>query len=291
MDIRRPDQVWLRQGRSLIHFSSTDEGRDVWKFTLSKCLEKPKGQRGAAPSSTSLVMSPSLSRSISGAGPVLTDEEKAQEALFEQAKNLCTNAAQKAVVTNIRAEYHLSQGRAELSAKYLAQCPAALAPFADTAIRLALPRLGIDDPQGYGHSASAKNSLSASNIPLISYLSDKLRVAQMNQDRMTATMLGAWLTELYLHERGEQPHRGSMASGGRHDDAMLGQFLSNLQNTDAKTIMRILASHDVSATECAAYAAQSGDIATAVNTALAAGSDNASVSTLDMRYWFFILSS
>ncbi|CAB9513727.1 Vacuolar Protein (Partial), partial [Seminavis robusta] len=174
MDIRRPDQVWLRHGRSLIHISSTQEDRDVWKFTLAKCLEKPpQKQQGRALANTSSSM-PSLSRSISGAGPLLTEEEKAQEALFEQAKNLCTNAAQKAVVTAIRAEYHLSQGRAELASKYLAQCPPALAPFADTAIRLALPRLGIDDPQGYGHSAAAKASLASSNVPLITYLSDKL---------------------------------------------------------------------------------------------------------------------
>ena len=273
MDIRRPDQVWLRQGRSLIHISSTQEDRDVWKFTLSKCLDMPtqKGSRSFSQNSSSATKLPSLSRSISGANPILTEEEKAQEVLFEQAKNLCTNAAQKAVVTTIRAEYHLSQGRAELAAKYLAQCPPALAPFADTAIRLALPRLGIDDPHGYGYSTKAKASLAASNVPLITYLSDKLRVSQMNQDKMACTMMGAWLTELYLHERGEH--------GQYQDDAMLGEFLSNyVQNTDAKTIMRILSSHDVSATECASYAASSGDIATAVNTALAVGSADAAVS-------------
>lgn len=274
MDIRRPDQVWLRQGRSLIHISSTQEDRDVWKFTLSKCLEMPtnKGDRNSLASNSANNVVPSLSRSLSGAIPVLTEEEKAQEALFEKAKSLCTNAAQKAVVTTIRAEYHLSQGRAELAAKYLAQCPPALAPFADTAIRLALPRLGIDDPQGYGHSSQAKASLAASNIPLISYLSDKLRVSQMNQDKMACTMMGAWLTELYLHERGEH--------GQEQEDSMLSQFLTkHVHNTDAKTIMRILSSHDVSARECASYAAQSGDIATAVNTALAIGTTDATVCT------------
>jgi len=275
MDIRRPDQVWLRQGRSLIHISSTQEDRDVWKFTLSKCLETPTnkpGRSGGMGNSTLTIdRVPSLSRAITGAGPVLTDEEKAQEAMFEQAKSLCTNAAQKAVVTAIRAEYHLSQGRGELAAKYFAQCPPSLAPFADTALRLALPRLGIDDPQGYGHSAAAKAALSSSDVPLITYLSDKMRVSQLNQDKRASTMMGAWLTELYLHERGEHQR------GGKNEDAMLSQFLKNLQNTDAKTIMRILASHDVSATECASYAAQSGDIASAVNTALAMGSTNPTV--------------
>jgi len=277
MDVRRPDQVWLRHGRSLIHISSTQEDRDVWKFTLEKCLEAPKGKQPLKSSST---QHPSLSRAISGAGPLLTEEEKAQEALFEQAKNLCTNAAQKAVVTKIRAEYHLSQGKAELAAKYLAQCPPTLAPFADTSIRLALPRLGIDDPQGYGYSDEAKNALSASNISLITFLSDKLRVSQMNQDKMSSTMIAAWLTELYLHERGEQQQQ-QKDKGGQHDDAMLSQFLGNLHNTDAKTILKILASHDVSATECSSYAAKSGDIATAVNTALAVGSTDASAGAQD----------
>jgi Pep3/Vps18/deep orange family len=65
MDVRRPDQIWLRKGRSLIHISSSSqEDRDVWKYTLQKCLAMP-------------------------------DDVKAQEGLFEQAKTLCTNAAQK----------------------------------------------------------------------------------------------------------------------------------------------------------------------------------------------------
>jgi len=276
MDIRRPDQVWLRKARSLIHISSSQEDRDVWKFTLKKSLEMPI--RGGAPSQ----MKPSLlDRTGAGGGANLSEEEKAQEALFEQAKALCTNAAQKAVVTAMRAEYHLSEGRAELSAKYLAQCPPSLEPFADTSIRLALPKLGIDDPQGYGGSSKARSSLESSNIPLITYLSDKMRVGKMNDDKMTCTMIGAWLTELYLHERGER----LTASAGEEGTAtkevqssqrmMLANFLNgNVNNMDAKTIMKILTSHDVGASECAKYAAKSGDIATAVNAALCVGSKN-----------------
>lgn len=263
MDTRRPDQVWLRKARSLIHISSSQEDRDVWKFTLSKCLEmQPKSVTIAPPTS--------LSRSLVGAVPALSEEERNQEALFDQAKNLCANAAQKAVVTAVRAEYHLSQGRSELAAKYLAQCPPVLEPFADTAIRLALPMLGIDDPQGYGQSDVAKACLSSSNIPLITYLGDKMRVGKMNDDKMTCTMIGAWLTELYLNERGIS--NGSTTKSRdleSSERAMLGQFLTNhVNNTDAKSIMKILSSHDVSAIECAAYAARSGDIAAAVNTAL-----------------------
>lgn len=156
MDIRRPDEVWFRKGRMLVHISSSQEDRDVWKFTLKKCLEMPTSTEGSRshPSSPAekaaarKMMTPSLdltSRYLGGATHVLTEEEKAQEALFEQAKTLCTNASQKAVVTAVRAEYHLMQGRGELAAKYLAQCPSALEPFSDTSIRLALSKLGIDD--------------------------------------------------------------------------------------------------------------------------------------------------
>ena len=258
MDIRRPDQVWLRKARSLVHISPSQEDRDVWKFTLFKCLEMQSSrltsspQKGGGGSRTS----------------AMTEDEKAQEALFEQAKSLCTNPSQKAVVTAVRAEYHLSQGRGELAAKYLAQCPPVLEPFADTVVRLALPMLHIDDPQSYGGSAQARASLK-SNLPLIAYLSDKMRVGKMNNDKMTCTMIGAWLAELYLHER-DTSSSAKLA---------LSQFLTNhVNNMDAKTIMKILSSHDVSAADCASYAASSGDISTAVNAALRVGSDSSSSS-------------
>lgn len=298
MDIRRPDQVWLRKARSLVHISSSCEDRDVWKFTLSKCLEmpahssatSPASRTGGGPSSRGVGLGalPDFSRqTMSGAPtiPALTEEEKAHEAMFEHAKTLCTNTIQKAVVTAIRAEYHLSQGRTELAAKYLAQCPPLLAPFPDTSIRLALPMLGIDDPQSYGHSLKAKKSLTTSNLALITYLSDKMRVAKMNDDGVVCTMVGAWLAELYLHERERSatsalglaattsPRRNHRAAGASHQ-ALLNQFLTNHVNSmDAKTIMRILASHDVSAGECSSFAAASGDVGTAVNAALSVGSD------------------
>eukprot|EP00751_Fragilariopsis_kerguelensis_P001799 CAMPEP_0170818612 /NCGR_PEP_ID=MMETSP0733-20121128/40866_1 /TAXON_ID=186038 /ORGANISM="Fragilariopsis kerguelensis, Strain L26-C5" /LENGTH=1240 /DNA_ID=CAMNT_0011178811 /DNA_START=8 /DNA_END=3730 /DNA_ORIENTATION=+ len=251
-DIRRPDQVWLRNARSLVHISSSQEDRDVWKYTLFRSLNMT-----AQSSSKKATVTGSTSRNF------LNEEEKAQEMLFEQAKSLCTNPSQKAVVTAVRAEYHLSQGRAELAAKYLSQCPSVLEPFADTAVRLALTNLGIDDPHSYGGSALARGALK-SNLPLITYLLDKMRVGKNNNDKMTCTMIGAWLTELYLHERYSFP--GAKQS--------LTQFLSqNVHTMDAKTIMKILTSHDVSATDCAAYAAVSGDIATAVNAALRVSHD------------------
>jgi hypothetical protein len=295
MDIRRPDQVWLRKARSLVHISSSQEDRDVWKFTLQKCLDMPVKNRGdsSTPTHDTSLLKPLFDRSTSVAIQ-LTDEEKAQEALFEQAKTLCTNAAQKAVVTAVRAEYHLSQGRAELGAKYLAACPPALEPFADTAIRLALPKLGIDDPQGYGGSVRARASLESSNMPLITFLSDKMRVGKMNEDRMTCTMIGAWLTELYLHERGDRLSTSSLeeTKASKEDDAshraMLAQFLNaNVNNMEAKTIMKILTSHDVGAGECARYAAKSGDIGTAVNAALSVGAKD-TVSLMAPVMLFFV---
>ena len=229
MDIRRPDQVWLRMGRTLVHISSSCEDRDVWKFTLKKCLE-PSAKRG--------------------------NEER--ELLFERAKSLCSNTVQKAVVTKIRAEYHLQEGRAELSAKYLAQCPPELTSFSETAVRLALPMLGVDDPASYGDSMKAKEVLSSSNMPLITYLGDKMRAGKLNDDSVLCTMIGAWLTELHLHER-ELDEKQSL----------LQPFLSNyVFNMDATTIMRILSSHDVSAAESADYAKASGDIGSAVDAAM-----------------------
>jgi hypothetical protein len=89
------------------------EDRDVWKFTLEKCLEED----------------PSSSHSA--------DNGLAKkEALFEHAKSACTNTIQKAIVTYVRAEYHMSQNRPVLAAKHWAKCPPQLAPFADTALRL-----------------------------------------------------------------------------------------------------------------------------------------------------------
>jgi hypothetical protein len=220
MDIRRPDQVWLRKARSLVHISSTMEDRDVWKFTLQKCLEDI---------------------------PLMHREEDAlakKEALFEYAKSLCTNTVQKAIVTYVRAEYHLSQNRPTLAAKYWAQCPPQLAPFANTALRL-------------------------ESQALIAYLGDKMRAVKLSDDLVLSTMLGAWLTELHLHER----------EHGSSTNSNLQVFLSNNgSQLDAKTVLRILSSHDVSAIECADYAAASGDLGTAVQTAL--GKDGAAFDAL-----------
>ena len=84
MDIRRPDQIWLRKGRSLIHISSSRrEDRDVLKFTLQKCLAKVHDRDGTSHEKATRVMT---------VGSTLTDEEKAQEALFELAKTMCNES-------------------------------------------------------------------------------------------------------------------------------------------------------------------------------------------------------
>jgi hypothetical protein len=120
--------------------------------------------------------------------------------------------------------------------------------------------------------------LESSSIPLITYLNDKMRIGSSNDDKMTCTMIGAWLAELFLHERSEQLMATAVdeLKGSREVEssqrALLAQFLnSNVNNMDAKTIMKILTSHSVGAAECASFAARSGGIATAVNAALSAG--------------------
>ena len=290
-DIRRPDQIWLRKARSLVHISSSCEDRDVWMFTLETCLE----QRKLAPS-RSMAATLSLTQRQSGSSasatmiPSVSPEERMQDASFERAKILCANSEQRAVVAAARAEFHLAYGRVELAARHMAQCPPSLMPFSDTCSRLALPALGVDDSRGYGNSALAREGLASGNMALITYLTDKMRQAKSRGDDVSCTMMGAWLAELHLHER----ERGAVATviavngksqqtaklgapASTSNNALLHQFLSsNVNNMDAKAILKILGSHDITAVECASYAAASGEIGAAVNAALCA--DNGKVS-------------
>jgi hypothetical protein len=198
------------------------------------------------------------------------------DAEFEHAKLLCTNSVQRSVVTAARAEFHMSHGRVELGAKYLAQCPSSLVPFAETAVRLALPSLGVEDKRHKRESKLAYEALKNSNLGLIAYLSDKMRMAKSRNDSVACTMIGAWLVELYLHERehgkglGLQPDDGEQKLQNiNRSHSLMQQFLSsNAYNMDAKTILRILCSHNVAASECSLYATSAGDIGTAINAAL-----------------------
>ena len=186
------------------------------------------------------------------------------------------------MVTAVRAEYHLSQNRAELAAKYMAQMP-----FADTAIRLALPMLGNGFSEAYSHNSSpnANKALASSNMALITFLTDKMQSAKSNQQSSSmvlTTMLGTWLTELHLQEREKDTtngHRPVSSPSGKqkhqlHDGtsvnhALLHQFLSSfVRDMDPNTIIQVLASHDISAGECAGYSAAAGEIGAAIHAAL-----------------------
>ncbi len=262
MDVRRPNQVWLWKSRSLVHISSTREDRDVWKFSLESCLSN-KGS----------------SSSMRNRGTHGGDDDKHIDAEFDKAKALCTNNVQKAVVTAARAKYHLSQNRIELAAKYMAQCPPELMPFAETSTQLALPTFGIT-------SSEVKDASKGGNAGLISYLLHKMQYYKARNDNVACTMIGAWLVELYLHERernvsDNSANTVSSTKSTSGKNMILQQFLkSNAYNMDAHTILRILCSHDATANECAMYAASSGDIGTAVNAALCMA--DSKVCTLDL---------
>mmetsp|Transcript_14754 Transcript_14754/g.17176 ORF Transcript_14754/g.17176 Transcript_14754/m.17176 type:complete len:1477 (+) Transcript_14754:97-4527(+) len=257
MDVRRPDQVWLWKSMSLVHISSTREDRDVWKFSLESCLGKKS--------------SSSKGQSMRSRGIHSSHDDK-NDAEFDHAISLCTNSTQKAVVTAARAKYHLFHGRVELAAKYMAQCPPELMPFAETSVKLALPMLGIGD------SKTSNMHERGGNGGLISYLLHKMQFYKARNDNVACTMIGAWLVELYLHERerhgtldgqAESNNSSTYIRSSAGTNVILQQFLSsNAYSMDAQTILRILCSHDATATECALYAASSGDIGTAVNAAL-----------------------
>lgn len=183
-------------------------------------------------------------------------------------------------MTAVRAEYHLSQGRVELAAKYMAHCPSIFMPFNDTSVRLLLPmiesRSGATAPIRK-NSPQANEMLGTSNLALITFLTDKMKAAKSRNDFVACTILGTWLTELHLHEREireEQIVRTQTWSGQRPpsdvvNKALLHQFLSSfVRDMDHKSIIKILSSHDTSAREFAGYAAAAGDIGAAVNAAL-----------------------
>jgi hypothetical protein len=246
MDPRR-DQVWLRQGRSLLHISSINEDRDVWRYALERCLENPG----------------STKEDFSG------DINEVEES-FDQVKGLCSTQVQKMVVTVVRGEYFLYRHRPDLAARYLSQAPSTVCPFTKTTLRLALPsfpEVGIT----YDIATGENNSLledDNNDIALMyqnalqSYLTDKLNYAITSKDSVSCAMLGAWLTELQLHSFHANPNRDESREG-------LASFLSKFaQNLDAPTTISILQSHDIHATICAPYAAVSGDVSTAVDAAL-----------------------
>ena len=265
MDSRRPDQVWLRRARSLVHISSSNEARDVWMYTLQQCLDQGS-DAGTTHRDTALL----------GA-------DRNQDVLFERAVSLCSSNAQKDVVMAARAEFHLTQGRVELAAKYMAQVKASLRSFERTSVHLALPALGVSIPMDRSLSSEARDALSSSNMGLLTYLSDRLRLSKAKGDDVACAMIGAWLTELHLNERTRaglagSPAKKQRARGASGSNALLHQFLSsNADIVDARTTVSVLSSHDVHAVECAGYAAAAADVGTAINASLHAypGKDGA----------------
>ena len=180
MDSRRPDQVWLRKSRCLVHVSSSCETRDEWMYALQKCLDNSRLLSGSSPSS-----SPSYDQT---------------DALFEHAASLCTNNLQKAVVAATRAEFHLLGGRIDVAAKLMADCPPQLLPFDKTSVLLGVQALEIKVPNEQFLSSNAQDALASSNIGLISYLSTKMRLAKVKDDSVSYTMIASWLASLHLDE-------------------------------------------------------------------------------------------
>jgi len=279
MDPRRPDQVWLRQARSLLHISSMNEDRHVWRFALERCLDPtyiPSLYNIMTNDKETSVTTPSRRHHLA------PGEENVAEEEFEAVKSLCSNHAQKSVVGMVRGEYFLARRRPDIAARYLSQAPSVLCPFSKTALRLCLP--GLEDVGvSYGLMTGddfiqcEEEDEALYNRALQSYLSDKLRMAITSKDSVACAMLGAWLTELQLHSN-------ELKAQSRPNDvereSALTSFLTDLaKDLDAQTTIRVLQSHDVKAAVCAPYAAASGDIGTAVNAALSGNAGKVGLST------------
>lgn len=156
-------------------------------------------------------------------------------------------------------------------------------PFAETSTRLLLPMIAGDmnneniSPQN--NSRLANEALRASNLALITYLSDKMKGSKSNHDSVVCTILGTWLTELHLQEREKRADQHGKGQTQTANHALLHQFLSAyVRDMDPKSIINVLASHDMNAVEGAGYSAAAGDISTAVNAALSVEDEKVSES-------------
>ncbi|GMH87964.1 hypothetical protein TL16_g11020 [Triparma laevis f. inornata] len=239
-DARRVGAVWLRRGRDIFHVSSPFEERDVWKLRLRKIL------RGGM--------------SMTGKG---VNQEKADEAEFDEVQALCSTQEERALVNLCRAEFHLEKGRGELAARWLARAPKSLAGFASTSLRLCLPSLlsPID----------VTSTSTPSTSSLTSYLTESFsKLSKEKNKGIQLAMLGAWITELMLSERG-----ALSTTNNKHMDASIGAFLArNAKQLDSKTTLSIMKSHSAAAHEIAAFAAACGDYGSAVKAALSIKSGN-----------------
>lgn len=259
MDSRRPDQVWLRKSRCLVHVSSSCETRDEWMYALQKCLDNSRLLGGSSSSSLS-----SYDRT---------------DALFEYAASLCTNNLQKAVVTATRAEFHLLAGRIDVASKFMADCPPQLLPFDKTSVILGLQALEIKVPNERFLSSNAQDALASSNIGLISYLSSKMRLAKVKDDSVSYTMIASWLASLHLDEisrKSKSSSEGSLQqkrqneSRAHNSHNFFRQVLSSnsgniIAGQTAPAILSVMGAHDIDASEYAGCISSASDIGAAIS--------------------------
>jgi hypothetical protein len=102
-DVRRPDQIWLRKERSLVHISSSCEDRDVWKYHLAQCIETV-----ITPRHNVALSGGAADGAISSPGALLTSEEKHIESQFEYAKSLCINPVREFQLNASWSQYFIS---------------------------------------------------------------------------------------------------------------------------------------------------------------------------------------
>ena len=102
-DVRRPDQIWLRKERSLVHISSSCEDRDVWKYHLAQCIET-----AITPRHNVALSGGAADGAISSPGALLTSEEKHIESQFEYAKSLCINPVREFQLNASWSQYFIS---------------------------------------------------------------------------------------------------------------------------------------------------------------------------------------
>lgn len=263
MDSRRPDQVWLRKSRCLVHVSSSCETRDEWMYALQKCLDNGRLLSGSASTSSSSAYDHT-------------------DALFEHAASLCTNNLQKAVVTATRAEFHLLAGRVDVASKFMADCPPRLLPFDKTAVLLGLQALEIKVPNERFLSKNAQDALASSNVGLISYLNSKMRLAKVKDDSVSYTMIASWLASLHLDELSRkskstpddtlQQKRQSEArviSSHNFFRKVLSSSSGNIiAEQTAPAVLGVMSAHDIDASEYAGCIASSSDIGAAISASL-----------------------
>lgn len=85
----------------------------------------------------------------------------------------------------------------------------------------------------------------------------------------TLHFLWSLFSEILLYPGDQCMHEREKDGVTKPNPTLLHQFLStHVKDLDARTILSVLSSHDISASECAGYSAASGDLGAAVDAAL-----------------------